>query len=124
MIKVYFDGICSNCSREIQYYKTIAPNSVFTWIDIAADPAAMNNYQITQATALLYLHAIDHDDTIHVGSEAFALIWKNLPKWRILGHIVSLPIVKQLCKFIYQRFAHYRFKNNKHCQLASTKLSS
>jgi predicted DCC family thiol-disulfide oxidoreductase YuxK len=122
MIKVYFDGICGHCSKEIKYYQTIAPKSVFRWIDVAADPTAMNNYRITQAEALRYLHAIDDDDVIHVGSDAFAVIWKRLPKWKMLGHMISLPIVRNLTRMAYKIFAHYRFKKNKHCQLASTKL--
>ena len=122
MIKVYFDGVCGHCSKEITYYKTIAPESVFQWIDVAANPSAMNDYKITQATALLYLHAIDEDGRIYVGSDAFAIIWKNLPKWRLLGQMISLPIIRNLTKVIYTAFAKYRFKNNKHCQLASTEL--
>ena len=122
MIKVYFDGICGHCSKEIMYYQKIAPQSVFEWIDVARDPTAMNDYKITQAQALLYLHAIDDDNIIYVGSEAFALIWKSLPKWSILGHIISFPIIRNLTKIFYMRFANYRFRKNKHCQLASTTL--
>ena len=122
MIKVYFDGVCGHCSKEIAYYKTIAPDSVFQWIDVAADPNAMNDYKITQATALLYLHAIDEGGSIYVGSDAFALIWKNLPKWHLLGQMISLPIIRALTQVIYTIFAKYRFKNNKHCQFASTEL--
>ena len=123
MIKVYFDGICGLCSKEIKYYKKIAPESIFEWIDVAKDPNAMNDYKITQAEALLYLHAIDNDNIIYVGSDAFALIWKNLPKWNILGQLISFPIMRNLCRLIYKKFAKHRFKNNPHCQLASTKLS-
>lgn len=122
MIKVYFDGVCGHCSKEIAYYKTIAPAAVFQWIDVAADPNAMNDYKITQATALLYLHAIDEGGSIYVGSDAFALIWKNLPKWHLLGQVISLPIIRALTQGIYTIFAKYRFKNNKHCQFASTEL--
>ena len=122
MIKVYFDGVCGHCSKEIAYYRTIDPDSVFQWIDVAADPNAMNDYKITQATALLYLHAIDEGGHIYVGSDAFALIWKNLPKWHLLGQIISLPIIRALTQVIYTIFAKYRFKNNKHCQFASTEL--
>jgi predicted DCC family thiol-disulfide oxidoreductase YuxK len=122
MIKVYFDGVCGRCSKEIAYYKTIAPEKAFQWIDVAADPNAMNDYKITQARALLYLHAIDEGGRICVGSDAFALIWKNLPKWHLLGQMISLPIIRDLTKVIYTIFAKYRFKNNKHCQFASTEL--
>jgi predicted DCC family thiol-disulfide oxidoreductase YuxK len=123
MITVYYDGICGLCSKEINYYRGIAPDSVFEWIDVASNPNAMNDYKITQSQALLYLHAIDAKEVIYIGSDAFALIWKNIPRWKILGYLISLPLIKSLCKIIYTAFAKYRFKKNIHCQLASTELS-
>ena len=121
-IKVYFDGVCSHCSKEINYYKEIAQNGLFEWIDVTANPKAMIEYNITQAEALLFIHAIDHNNTVFVGSEAFALIWKNLPNWKFLGHIVSLPIIRILAKHLYIQFAKRRFKRYRHCQLASKTL--
>ena len=122
MIKVYYDGICGYCSKEINYYKTIAPPMQFTWLDVANDPNAMINYNISQSEALLFLHAFDETDKIYVGSEAFALIWKNLPRWKVLGHIISLPVVSWVTKYAYVWFAKRRFNNYSHCKLAETKL--
>ena len=119
MIKVYFDGICGHCAKEINQYQRIAQTGVFEWIDVAANPDAMIEYNITQAEALLFLHAIDEKNRIHVGSEAFSLIWKNLPKWHILGHIISIPVIKFLTRIIYVWFARRRFNGYQHCQLAS-----
>ena len=94
----------------------------FTWLDVANDPNAMIDYNITQAEALLFLHAIDETGKIHVGSEAFALIWKNLPRWTVLGHIISLPFISWLTKYAYVWFAKRRFIRYSHCQLAETEL--
>ena len=123
MIKVYFDGICGYCSKEINYYRKISNEGIFEWVDVAKFPNAMAEYGITQADALLFLHAVDGNNDIYVGAEAFALIWKNLRKWRLLGIIISLPVIRTLAKHIYVWFARRRFRGYRHCQLASRKLS-
>ena len=35
MIKVLYDGKCGLCNKEINYYKKIANNKNFKWLDIA-----------------------------------------------------------------------------------------
>ena len=35
MIKIFYDGKCGLCSKEINYYIKIAPKNVFDWFDIA-----------------------------------------------------------------------------------------
>ena len=122
MIKVYYDGLCGYCAKEINYYRRIAPVGIFTWIDVATDANALIDYNITQSEALLYLHVIDQTDKIYIGSDAFAIIWKNLPNWKALGHIISFPIIKFLVKYVYIWFAKRRFSKYRHCQLAATKL--
>ena len=34
MIIVFFDGKCNLCSKEINYYRKIAPKGIFDWQDI------------------------------------------------------------------------------------------
>ena len=38
MIKVLYDGKCGLCNKEISYYKKIANNNKFKWLDIANNP--------------------------------------------------------------------------------------
>ena len=122
MIRVFFDGACKYCSREIRYYKSKSSDELFEWIDVAENPNAMVDYNITQADALLFLHAVDEQDNIYIGARAFALIWKNLPGWKLLGYIIELPIVKIIIHYAYVAFAKQRFKRYAHCQLASKNL--
>ena len=38
LTKVFYDGKCGLCSKEINYYKRIAPKNIFEWHDIASNP--------------------------------------------------------------------------------------
>lgn len=122
MIKVFFDGKCGLCSKEISYYKKICDNDVFDWIDIARNGNALKKYNVSQSNALLYLHATLDDKELFVGVDAFLLIWKNLPRWKILALIVNLPLIKNLCTILYKYFAKKRFNGYSHCKLANTKI--
>ena len=119
MITIYFDGKCSLCSREITYYKRIAPEGLFHWADIARDPSVLQPLNISQADALRRLHGVDEKGRLHVGVDAFILIWRHLSYWRVLGLIVSLPLIRQIAGLAYNKFADYRFLRLDHCQIAA-----
>ena len=74
---------------------------------------------ITLSEGLKLLHARDNDHHMHVGVDAFILIWKQLDKWRMLALVVSLPLIKQVSQLAYRTFAHWRFGRLEHCQLAA-----
>lgn len=118
MITVFFDGKCGLCSKEINYYRKIAPDGIFIWHDItkSADDLKANGISLSQGLKLL--HTKDIDGKFYVGVDSFILIWKQLKRWRLLAIFVSLPIIKQIINFAYKIFANWRFKRLKHCQLA------
>jgi predicted DCC family thiol-disulfide oxidoreductase YuxK len=55
---------------------------------------------------------------MHVGVDAFLLIWQQIPRWRMLGVLVGLPLVRRFANTAYHAFATWRFKRLSHCQLA------
>ena len=121
MITVFYDGKCGLCSKEINYYRKIAPDGVFDWQDATESIDKLNEQGISLAEALKLLHARDSNGKMHVGVDAFILIWRQLKRWNLLAALVSLPLIKQTAKFFYTVFAHWRFKRLAHCQLAAKK---
>ena len=117
---IYFDGKCGLCSKEIRYYQKIAPKGVFEWRDIAHDAAPLKPLNISQADALLFLHGKDKTGEIHIGVDAFILIWSDLSfGWRLLSVLASLPIIRPILVWVYSKFASYRFARLEHCQIAT-----
>ena len=119
MITVFFDGKCGLCSREIRHYQKIAPPGHFCWSDIASDPTPLEAIGISQAAALERLHVQSADGELHIGVDAFLVIWAALPRWRLLGKVVSLPGCYKMTGKLYDRFAKKRFERLDHCQAAS-----
>jgi predicted DCC family thiol-disulfide oxidoreductase YuxK len=117
MITVFYDGKCGLCRREIEHYKRIAPDDVFDWKDITVDSSSLEKLGISYADGLKLLHVTDTKGNLHIGVDAFILIWKQLPRWRILAAITSLPFVRFVAAKSYGIFAAWRFKRLQHCKI-------
>lgn len=117
-ITVFYDGKCSLCSREIRHYQRIAPGDTFDWVDVTAYQSALDDHGLSLVNTLKYLHAKDRDGELHIGVDAFILMWAQLARWHWLAKLVSLRPVYQLADIAYRRFASVRFRRLAHCQLA------
>ena len=120
MIKVFYDGKCNLCSKEINYYRRIAPSGIFDWQDITLLNSNFINTGIKTSDALKMLHVIDNKNILHIGVDAFIIIWNNLSYWKILARLVSMPIIRQIVNITYRSFANWRFNRLAHCVLAKT----
>lgn len=109
-ITVFYDGACGLCAKEINHYKKIAPQDVFEWIDITRDMTLFESLGYTKEQGLLALHALDSLGKIHIGVDAFILIWSQLKHWRLLGTFTTLPGIYHIAQFLYHHFARWRFK--------------
>ena len=118
MIKVFYDGKCNLCSKEISYYRRIAPSDIFDWQDITLLNSNFINTGIKNSDALKMLHVIDNNNTLYIGVDAFIIIWNNLSYWKVLARVVSMPIIKQIANITYRLFAIWRFNRLTHCILA------
>ena len=117
LITVFYDGKCSLCSKEIAYYKKIAPIDTFIWCDITEDSKPLQERGATLEEGLMFLHVEDDHGNKHTKLDAFIIIWRKLPGWHYLAKLVSLPIIKQLVNLAYTLFARYRFKKNGYCEV-------
>ena len=118
MIKVFYDGKCNLCSKEINYYRRIAPSGIFDWQDITLLNSDFINTGIKTSDALKMLHIIDNTNTLYIGVDAFIIIWNNLSYWKILAKVVSMPIIRHIANITYRSFANWRFNRLAHCILA------
>ena len=121
MIKVFYDGKCGLCAKEINHYKKIAPKDIFEWVDVTEDSKLLEQHNITLEDALRRLHAIDNSNQLHIGAQSFILIWKQMRYFKVLGYLVSLPVIKQAISYMYNKFADWRFNRLEHCQVTLKK---
>jgi predicted DCC family thiol-disulfide oxidoreductase YuxK len=124
MITVFYDGKCGLCSKEINHYRNVAQAGIFNWQDITESAEELKKEGISLSEGLKLLHAKDNNGKVHVGVDAFILIWKQLKRWRVLAFLVGLPIIRQIANTAYRAFASWRFQKLHHCQLAAKQETS
>ena len=105
MITVFYDGKCGLCSKEINHYRNIAPDGIFDWQDITESADDLRKEGVALSEGLKQLHAKYENGQLHVGVDAFILIWTQLKRWRVLGAFVGFPIIRQIANFAYRKFA-------------------
>ena len=92
-IKVYYDGACPVCRREISLMQRQATGSALDWVDASrCDETSLNaatGGTLNRQDALARMHVRDKDGTLVSGAAAFGLLWQQLPRFRWLGKVVS-----------------------------------
>jgi predicted DCC family thiol-disulfide oxidoreductase YuxK len=111
MITVFYDGKCGLCRREIEYYKQIAHEGIFNWVDITIVPESFIQRGYIVKDGLKALHVEDDGGIMRKGIRAFTVIWKHLPQpWPLLTLPLKIPFMMPLAEKIYAAFAAWRFK--------------
>ena len=84
-MKVFYDGSCPICTREIAFYQERTGADQIDWIDTHAIKDDVVYPGISREQALAKFHIVTPDGKILQGGTAFAGLWRTLPAFRILG---------------------------------------
>ena len=110
-MKVYFNNSCKICKTEIDLYKKENIEEI-DWIDITNNNSAELETSKDKKQLLRRLHVKDGDKIIQ-GAAAFLVVWKKIPKYRILYKILKLPIIFNLFSLFYEVIAFFLYLKNK-----------
>ena len=110
-MKVYFNNSCKICKAEIDLYKKEKIDQI-NWIDITNNKKAKIETNKNYKQLIRRLH-VEKDGKIFSGAKAFLLVWKNIPKYKILYSIFSLPIIFQIFSVTYEIIAFFLFLKNR-----------
>lgn len=104
-VKVWYDGACPLCLREIAVMRRLDRRGAITFVDVAedADPSC----PIDRGALLARFHA-EESGVIHDGAAAFAAMWRAIPLLRPLGLAARNPIVLRVLEAAYVRFLKVR----------------
>ena len=110
-MKIFFNNSCSICRSEINVYKKQGIKRL-EWIDITNNKKAEKETKKNDKDLLRRLH-IKSNDKIYSGAEAFIVLWGQMPKFRLLGKILSLPIIFHIFALSYEFVAFFLYLKNK-----------
>jgi predicted DCC family thiol-disulfide oxidoreductase YuxK len=106
-VAVYFDGGCPICSREIGFYQRQAGADSINWVDVnrCSENALPDGVSRTAAMARFHVRTADG---ITDGAAAFIALWKALPRFRLIGRLLSVPPMPWLLERGYRIFLRIR----------------
>ena len=111
IMKVYFNNSCKICKAEIDLYKKEKIDDI-NWVDITNNNQANIETKKNSKELLRRLH-VEKNGEIFSGAKAFLLVWKNIPKYKFLYSIFSLPIIFQIFSVGYEIIAFFLYLKNK-----------
>ena len=110
-MKVYFNNSCNICRAEINLYKKQNIKDI-EWVDITDNKSAEIETQKDDKALLRRLHVKDGKKVIE-GAEAFLLVWKKIPKYKLLYNFFKIPIIFTLFSLFYEIIAFFLYLKNK-----------
>ena len=110
-MKVYFNNSCKICRAEINLYKKENIKEI-DWVDITNNSNAEIETSKNDKELLRRLHVKDGNKIIG-GAEAFLLVWKKIPKYKLLYFFFKLPIIFTIFKIGYEIVAYFLYLKNK-----------
>ena len=110
-MKIFFNNSCSICRSEINAYKKQDIKKL-EWIDITDNKNAEKDTQKTAKDLLRRLH-VKSDGKVYSGAKAFIILWNSMPKFKLLGKILSLPILYHLFSLSYEVAAFFLYLKNR-----------
>jgi predicted DCC family thiol-disulfide oxidoreductase YuxK len=110
-LRVFYDGSCGICAVQMEFYRHRERTGRLQFVDISGtefDPAP---YGIPLAAFRYEMHAIDGENRVYRGVDAFRAIWQAFPtgsRYGLLGTLIALPGVHLIARGCYWCFARVR----------------
>lgn len=107
-IKVYYDGLCKVCSKEINHYRRQVGAERIEFIDICAPGFNAEQEGVDPVLVHKIMHVRRQDGTLATRVDAFITIWSVLPKYNFLAKVARLRAVRASLDVGYSCFTVIR----------------
>lgn len=107
-IKVYFDGLCHLCSREINHYRSMRGSENIDFQDITSATFDAKSQGLDPNEVHKNMHVRDREGAVRVGVDGFIAIWNELPSLRFLVPIASFGPIHLILRLGYFCFTKIR----------------
>ncbi len=109
MTKVFYDGNCPICSREIKLYKQLCLDNKVEWYDISNNTNALKLINKSKDECLRSFHVIENDIT-YKEVNAFFVLWRKIKYFKFASAFFNFFIIKSILNIFYKSYAKYRYR--------------
>lgn len=110
-LRIFYDGACRVCAREVEHYGRSDHAGRLHLVDISAPEFDPTPVGISRDELMYQMHAIDAEGRVYRNVEAFWAIWQAFPAatlYGLLGRLVTQPLLRPLARLGYRIFARLR----------------
>jgi predicted DCC family thiol-disulfide oxidoreductase YuxK len=116
-LTVWYNTKCPVCNAGIskQRDRLIAAmrQNAIEFRDINLEPDALARFGADVNDVRRRLHAVDAADRLYVGMDCAIAIWRRTPGEAWLARMIGLPVIRQIARFGYDRFADLLYAWNR-----------
>ena len=112
-IKVYYNSACPVCKAGIEWQQGKESPCSIQWNDVHTDNQLVVEIDSDLEFVRERLHVVDENGHLAVGFDAFLAIWQTYPRERWKARLLGLPVIKQICRKLYNVFANKLYRWNK-----------
>jgi predicted DCC family thiol-disulfide oxidoreductase YuxK len=103
-MSVIYNETCPICSREVGQYARAARDAGAAIEFLGLAEADLCQHGLDRDSAARAFHVV-RDGRLMSGVDAFVALWAELPRWRWLSRIVSLPVIRPVAGVLYDNIA-------------------
>jgi predicted DCC family thiol-disulfide oxidoreductase YuxK len=116
-LTVWYNTKCPVCSAGIGWQRSrlirAARDGAIAFRDINLEPEALAAFGAGIEEVRRRLHGVDGAGRLHVGADCAIQIWLRTPGDAWLGRLLGLPLLRQVSRFCYDRFADVLYAWNR-----------
>ncbi len=107
-IEVFYDGNCPVCRLEVELYQKFGDLTAIKWVNIVSLEDHLLPDGKDRDELLNRFHVRDERSDWHIGVDAFARIWRQLPVLRHIAFVFRVPGLRQLAQLGYLGFLRWQ----------------
>lgn len=112
-IQVFYNSACPVCDAGIRKQRGRMVACQVDWVDIHANPHAVQAVAAPLEAVRERLHVIDAEGRAQVGSDALAALWLATPGQRWLGRLANFAPLRPVARAGYNVFARMLYRWNR-----------
>jgi predicted DCC family thiol-disulfide oxidoreductase YuxK len=116
-LTVWYNTKCPVCNAGIDWQHNqlvrAAQAGLIEFRDINVEPDALSRFGAGVEDVRCRLHAIDAEGRLRVGADCAIVIWLTTPGHAWFGRLLGLPLIRQIARVGYDRFADLLYAWNR-----------
>lgn len=112
---VFYEGKCSLCNKEMNYYKKKDKENKIQFIDISSSHFHSSFYGLDEKEVFKILHIQKKDGSVVLGVDAFLALWEELNIFPFFQFLCKNYVFKSFLKvgyFIFSRYVRPRISSH------------